>query len=169
MLKVSKGLLSKYRWFPELALFQTEEERQEIHRRFWRERYGRFGGILRWVIVSATVLGSLALATLALLVVRRVLISRGIWDAAWEYPVLYQGTVLLMLLTYIAGTLVLRRNLRRYYRAQLVAKGVPICIDCGYDLRGQVDPRCPECGKAFDPKLLRPSGDPGSSCAVFKI
>ncbi|MCC7292964.1 MAG: hypothetical protein IT449_12955 [Phycisphaerales bacterium] len=25
------------------------------------------------------------------------------------------------------------------------------CRDCGYDLRGQVDPRCPECATPFDP------------------
>ena len=24
------------------------------------------------------------------------------------------------------------------------------CQDCGYDLRGQVDPHCPECGREFD-------------------
>ncbi len=24
------------------------------------------------------------------------------------------------------------------------------CVRCGYDLRGQVEPRCPECGTAFD-------------------
>lgn len=24
------------------------------------------------------------------------------------------------------------------------------CQDCGYDLRGQVDPHCPECGRDFD-------------------
>jgi hypothetical protein len=26
-----------------------------------------------------------------------------------------------------------------------------MCVMCGYDLRGQVDPRCPECGTPFDP------------------
>lgn len=28
------------------------------------------------------------------------------------------------------------------------------CIECGYLLRGLVEPRCPECGTRFDPKLL---------------
>lgn len=28
------------------------------------------------------------------------------------------------------------------------------CATCGYDLRGQVEPRCPECGTAFDPGEL---------------
>ena len=28
------------------------------------------------------------------------------------------------------------------------------CLTCAYDLRGQTEPRCPECGKRFDPGLL---------------
>ncbi len=27
------------------------------------------------------------------------------------------------------------------------------CRDCEYDLRGQVEPRCPECGRAYDPHV----------------
>ena len=29
-----------------------------------------------------------------------------------------------------------------------------ICVQCGYLLRGLTEPRCPECGTPFDPKLL---------------
>lgn len=28
------------------------------------------------------------------------------------------------------------------------------CADCGYSLRGLTEPRCPECGKRFDPDAL---------------
>ena len=28
------------------------------------------------------------------------------------------------------------------------------CVKCGYDLRGQTEPCCPECGNPFDPGLL---------------
>ena len=28
------------------------------------------------------------------------------------------------------------------------------CLNCGYDLRGQVEPRCPECGTEFDPESI---------------
>jgi len=31
------------------------------------------------------------------------------------------------------------------------------CSQCGYSLRGLPEPRCPECGAAFDPALLKPS------------
>ena len=29
------------------------------------------------------------------------------------------------------------------------------CLECGYDLRGSPGPRCPECGTAFDPEVVR--------------
>jgi hypothetical protein len=34
--------------------------------------------------------------------------------------------------------------------------GARTCATCGYDLRGQVEPRCPECGTGFDPTGLTP-------------
>ncbi len=33
--------------------------------------------------------------------------------------------------------------------------GHPLCANCGYDLVGLTDPRCPECGTPFDPRLLQ--------------
>ena len=30
-----------------------------------------------------------------------------------------------------------------------------LCLGCGYDLRGQVEHRCPECGRAFDPHACK--------------
>ncbi len=47
-----------------------------------------------------------------------------------------------------------RRRCRRFLRTELIHRGVPICVPCGYDLRGQEVPRCPECGASFDPKLI---------------
>lgn len=38
---------------------------------------------------------------------------------------------------------------RDYFREYLTGCGIPVCVLCGYDLRGQVDPRCPECGTEF--------------------
>ncbi len=50
-----------------------------------------------------------------------------------------------------------RHRLRRFLRLQLVKRGIPICLKCGYDLRGQTEPRCPECGTPFDAKLIHPT------------
>ncbi|RMF71560.1 MAG: hypothetical protein D6744_17760 [Planctomycetota bacterium] len=52
-----------------------------------------------------------------------------------------------------------RRPMRRYVREYLIRSGVPICVACGYDLRGLGDPRCPECGAACDPRLIRSEPD----------
>ncbi len=47
-----------------------------------------------------------------------------------------------------------RHRLRRFLRERLVASGIPVCLKCGYDLRGQTEPRCSECGTSFDADLI---------------
>ena len=42
-----------------------------------------------------------------------------------------------------------RDRTRRHLRERLVQLGVPICIPCGYDLRGSKE-RCPECGTTIE-------------------
>ncbi len=37
-----------------------------------------------------------------------------------------------------------------FERARLIERTGFRCQRCGYDLQGQVEPRCPECGRAFD-------------------
>ena len=39
-------------------------------------------------------------------------------------------------------------------QAEPAVPGARTCAACGYDLRGQVEPRCPECGTTFDPREL---------------
>lgn len=48
-----------------------------------------------------------------------------------------------------------RRGLRRRLRAKLLELAVPVCIDCGYLLRGLplAPGRCPECGRLFDDRV----------------
>ena len=57
----------------------------------------------------------------------------------------------------VSGVLVhlFRKRIQRSLRSQLVARGTPICVECGYDLRGQLDPRCPECGRPFNGSLMK--------------
>lgn len=51
-----------------------------------------------------------------------------------------------------------RRRIRYHLREQLAQSGVPICIQCGYDIRGLPENRCPECGTKFEP-IPPPRGD----------
>lgn len=52
---------------------------------------------------------------------------------------------------------------RRYLRERLIARGVPICLKCGYDLRGQVEPRCPECGTPCNAELIAAGAGSGGA------
>jgi hypothetical protein len=47
-----------------------------------------------------------------------------------------------------------RRRFLRELRSCLRERGIPACLHCGYDLRGQTEPRCPECGWEFEADLL---------------
>src|SRR5690606_15922663 len=56
-----------------------------------------------------------------------------------------------------------RDQARRRIRSYLLSRGVPTCLECGYDLRGVNDAgadRCPECGESV-PESLR-AGVPGA-------
>lgn len=46
-----------------------------------------------------------------------------------------------------------RRWMRKYLRTYLNEHGMPICMKCGYDLRGLDSATCPECGTEFDRQL----------------
>jgi rubrerythrin len=38
-------------------------------------------------------------------------------------------------------------------REELLDRGVPICVPCGYTLIGLTGPSCPECGKPFGARV----------------
>ena len=63
------------------------------------------------------------------------------------------GFLLFGILAVVVAWLLRHRAVARL-RERLIWLGVPLCLHCGYDLRGQIEPRCPECGRTFDPALL---------------
>lgn len=53
----------------------------------------------------------------------------------------------------VCGTfapLLLKRSLSRFLRRELLGRGVPICMGCGYHLIGLPGSDCPECGRPID-------------------
>jgi len=54
---------------------------------------------------------------------------------------MWMPAVLLILLTWLTGAPIYRRRRRRK---------LGLCLGCGYDLRGQKNQNCPECGLQFD-------------------
>ncbi|RMF71159.1 MAG: hypothetical protein D6744_18390 [Planctomycetota bacterium] len=60
------------------------------------------------------------------------------------------GLVVIYLLTPLAhlwSALSKRERFRRALRRQITELGRPVCVDCGYDLRGAHGARCVECGQ----------------------
>jgi len=77
-------------------------------------------------------------------------------DELWRYPdiwLLIRRKVQYFVLPTRSLPEDLQAAIERWMR--LGAGGRPTCSHCGYDLRGQKTPRCPECGKAFEEDVLK--------------
>lgn len=124
---------------PELEQFETEEQRQqalsEISKEAGNPRTGNY-----WLAVVILVFSVLAAGYAA-----DVLLHWVVWPN-WVEDVLGWGFR-------IAAFLLVLRSLHRWgsrveLRQKLLAAGVPVCLSCGYSLRGLAgdSERCPECG-----------------------
>ncbi len=74
-------------------------------------------------------------------VIENLIVKSG-WVTAGMIAVSILGSVAAVLWTW-------RRVAARHLRRALIESGVPVCLRCGYPLRGlapEVTPRCPECG-----------------------
>ncbi len=64
----------------------------------------------------------------------------------------YDWVLQALFLVFLLGAILYYRywkyatTVRRRLRWQLLREGVPICTECGYDLRGRTTDRCSECG-----------------------
>jgi hypothetical protein len=136
-----------YRLYPEWRYLQSREERREVKRLFGK-RPRVFIQTMALVIPMA-----LAVALMSAVVTR--------W-LTWFGLSIQLASVINALFWAVAGGLstvyLFHRPYIRFLRQYLQDQGVPICLKCGYDLKGQIESRCSECGQEFDPKLLR-TGD----------
>lgn len=125
--------------FPELLLFEPGKERRHMKRRVMlNTRTLAACGLLMIIFVLGgphrflrIYLARLGLPHWAVTMVASFCVAGLVYAAVWTT----------------------RRGVRRFLRVQLVSKGISVCLECGYQLRGQVEPRCPECGTGFDMKI----------------
>jgi hypothetical protein len=144
---LSRGSVYLRLAFPELRLLRSgavEDGAYAMIGRAFRRRYL----LLLWL--------SLFLPSFALVLLFRHLVV--------ERSVFVGTTIALAVIPIWIGwpALILCRDetLRRRARMLMIGAGVPVCVECGHDLRGQTEPTCPACGKPFDVKTLQ-GGPPG--------
>lgn len=131
--------------FPELGLLPTQSDQNEVIRAVR-------GRLSRWCDVSVVLGGLLPVPILVPPVVLLVGLE---WVRPWiGLAVCVVVGWMLAGLGSDAALWLWRRPIRRFLREELANRGIYVCRMCGYDLRGQTEPRCPECGVPFDPSLL---------------
>ncbi len=135
--------------YPELRQFDSDLQRA---RALWRAKLS--SGLLLFLLVYAMLVAALGLS--------RDRIFRPLLRPMTLVPQVEAAVILGAKLSAVVGGpiayyFLTRGRIRRSLRAALAARGVPVCVPCGYDLRGLATRRCPECGAA---KL--PETEPGT-------
>lgn len=134
---------------PEWEMFPTEADRKQALDEIGRSMTPRSIGSLFWflLIVCAVIFPCLWLAGVLfdLIHQRWPLPHLGLWKLGLG-TLMYIGVI----------TLLIRRDMPKTLRKKLLRCGVPVCLKCGYDLRGHSldrSDRCPECGRAFSGRV----------------
>lgn len=141
-----RGSLKFISWFPgierELAVLDDEPAQRKARRHVMR-------GLMRRVRVWLLFVGGIALMGVAAVPVSR-LYMRSPWQpiSPWLIGPLFGGVY--GGLFSILWLWLCRRTSRRLLREYLCAQGVPVCLYCGYNLTGQTEARCPECGRPME-------------------
>lgn len=141
----------------ELALLEDEGERGEL----WRSAQSSVGRT--WPGFVLTILVELAILLAAVLMAIRLARWLG-WNFRLGEEFLFILAPLLLLAGMFSGLFWFRARRRAYQtevRRQLLARGIPVCLNCGYSLRGQTEPRCSECGAAIQAPADRSTSSRG--------
>jgi len=128
---------------PELEYFEDEAARQKALTEIGDEAAdlksgGYWSGV--GILIGAMIVG---------LVTIRWLLRFVVWPPLLEEVLLWLAATATFALTL---RWLHRSGVAAQLRTKLLVCGVPVCMKCGYLLRGlPLDPgRCPECGRAFD-------------------
>ena len=120
--------------------FATERERREAV----QAAFARIARSWKWRLSL--------LAVFVLTIVGCAAIPRISWPSIWFVA----AVGMCWSLSLVFGlNLLWRKAWIRELRCLLRERGVPICLHCGYDLRGLAEARCPECGHVFEPQVLQ--------------
>lgn len=130
---------------PELAHFPDENARAKA-----LAEIGAEAGTFRGLAGGMAVLGGVLIGLLLLFrqVIRPVLTLPPLVEELLQYGAMAGAGILL--LRYLH-----RRGFAGALREKLVQAGVPVCLQCGYSLRGATAAamRCPECGAELDGRV----------------
>lgn len=129
----------------ELSRFETQHDRNRARIHVWRYlfRSGRYWWLC--FLTTATMIAAMA-APLILWPALRV--SFGRQSAVAERLTIFVYFIGLAAVFTVVGMRPLRQMILRRLREYMNEKGITVCIGCGYDLRGSIAPRCPECGES---------------------
>ncbi len=124
--------------FPELLLYEELDEREEAFRAVMESMTRRGLLLMPFYVI------------IAIFVFRPIVgIVGGYFTFVADLDIWFPlPTFFLILLVPPSTIYIFRRKVRRSLRLTLNANGIPVCMSCGYCLRGLEEQRCPECGYA---------------------
>ena len=124
------------RLYPELMRWGNVKERRralnQAERDAFRDRW--VTAICFWIIGAVVTVGQTRFTDVG-------------GGPAWvRFIGMFVPALITIALFFFAYLLWQRQRVQTSLRRQLASMAGKVCIDCGYDLRGNVSGRCPECG-----------------------
>ena len=126
------------RIFPELSRFPTPDDAKKAYRRAVRQNLANWR---YWL----TALSLATMYVIGLVLVQLFLVTHVARDIFFLLSLVMN--CFLSPLFGLAMAWLPKRQMQRSLRQELAKTGSPVCIECGYNLTGNVSGVCPECGE----------------------